>query len=255
MTESIFDNTAWNKADEEASYTRLSVLAVLAFIFGLLSFLDFFSFWFAFIGVAGIVLSFAAVWNINRSEGALTGLSFAQLGLACSIISFTAVLVLWPAYHYGIRKEADRFFRLWFQIYTDNSIPVEKKIPLAMGMNSLYWSRPIMDDLEKWWTTQYDNKFAHHAVHQHLDNKLVRVMLELKNKAEVSYYKTLSVNTTDEKDTVETVYAVTFPADNGEKKTFFLKMTGERRFPSGDVKSAGWTLAKMPEIFTPEFKK
>jgi hypothetical protein len=254
MTESIFTNTAdsaWSNADEGASYTRLSVLAVLAFIFGLLSFLDFFSFWFAFLGVIGILLSFAAVWTINRSEGALTGLTLAQLGLACSIISFIAVLVLWPAYHYGIRKEADRFFRLWFQIYADDSIPAEKKIPLAMGMNSLYWSRPVTDDIEKWWTTQYGSTFAHHAVHQHIENKLVRVMLALKSKAEVSYYKTLSVNTTDEKDTVVSVYAVTFPAENGEKETFFLKMSGERRFPSGDVKSAGWTLTKMPEIYNP----
>ncbi|MCL2742962.1 MAG: hypothetical protein FWE67_03840 [Planctomycetaceae bacterium] len=258
MSESIFNNdSAWNKADgEEVEYTRLSALAVLALFLGLLSFLNFFSVWFIFVGVIGIAVSLAAIWSINRSDGALTGLSIAQLGLACSIISFIAVLVLWPVYHYGIRKEADRFFRLWFQIYTDDSVPVEKKIPQAMGMNSLYWSRPVTDDIQKWWEAQYESKPAHHAVHKHIEENLVRVMLALKSKAEVSYYKTLSVSTGEEKDTVEAVYAVTFPTEDGQKETFFLKMTGERVFPTGDVKSAGWHLTRMPEVFTPdEFKK
>lgn len=253
-SQSIFSNS-WNDASEEdVSYRRLSILAVSAFFFGLASFLIFFTLWFFFVGMLGILLSLAAILLINRSEGSLSGLFFAQAGLACSIVSLVAVAILWPSYHYGIRVEADQFFRLWFQaMQTDN-------IPHAKELVSPYWQRPPVDNPEKWWKDQYENKFAHRGIHQYLEDKLVRTMIALGDRATVSYYKTLSIGTDSDKDHVVAVYAVSFPAtdsEGGERKTetFFVKMTGQRQFPNADVKSAGWQLSKSPELYVPdEFK-
>lgn len=253
-SQSIFSGS-WNDASEEdVSYRRLSILSVLAFFFGLASFLIFFSLWFCFVGVLGVLLSLSAILLINRSENSLSGLFFAQTGLACSIISLVAISILWPTYQYGVRLEADRFFRLWFQAVRDDNIPHAKELVEP------YWQRPSIDNPEKWWTNQYENKFAHRDIHQYVENKLLRTMLAFGDRATVSYYKTLSVTTDSDKDVVVTVYAVSFPtaeAKNGERKTetFFIKMAGERRFPGGDIKSAGWQLAKLPEFYIPdEFK-
>jgi hypothetical protein len=248
MTEnqSLF-STTWNNASEEdVLYTRLSVPALLAAVFGTASFLVFMTPWFFFLSVFGILFSLVAIRSITKAEGGLTGLRFAQLGLCGSIISLTAVAVLWPSYQYGIRFEADRFFRIWFDALQHNNIP------LAKGLTSPYWERPASDKPEEWWKNQYENNFSHKSIHTYTENQLIRVLLALGGKAKVSYYKTLSVTTSDDKDTVVTLYAVSFPNDNGKTETFFVKMTGKRSFPSGDIKSAGWALEGMPTFVVPD---
>lgn len=249
---SIF-STTWNDASEEdVAYTRFSISALLALFAGLLSFLIFFTPWFFFLSLLGVIFAMVAVVVIRRSEGAVTGFSTACVGLSLSIISLVAVAVLWPCYQYGVRKEADRFFRIWFQELA------KENIPLAKGLTALYWERriPKETDVEKWWQEQYKEKFAHKSIHAYTDNKLIRVLLALKNEAKVTYYKTLSVVSDDGKDTVVAVYAVTYPVEGGERKgqseTFFVKMKGRREFPKGDVKSAGWTLDGLPTFHVPE---
>ncbi|MDR0869248.1 MAG: hypothetical protein LBN39_00500 [Planctomycetaceae bacterium] len=248
-TTSLFSAT-WNDASEsDASYTRFSILALLAALSGVASFLVFMTPWFFFLGVTGVLLSFGAVFAIVRSDGTLTGIRTAQFGLCASLISLFGVAVLWPVYQYGVQREADWFFRIWFEeLGKDN-------LPLAKGLTSMYWERPATQDPEKWWKDQYENKFAHKSIHTYTDNKLVRIIAALGEKAEVSYYKTLSVTTTDEKDIVANVYAVSYPNKEGKTETFFVKMTGRRAFPSGDVRSAGWALDGEPQFYLPdEFK-
>lgn len=254
-SESLF-STSWNDASEsDVSYSRLSVTALIALFFGLASFLVFMTVWFCFLGAIGILLSLVAVWMIRRSDGTLTGLTPAYSGLCLSIVSLVAVTVLWPTYHYGVRKEADRFFRIWFEAMRDDNIP------LAKGLTSAYWERPGIpapndeEGRKQWWTKQYEEKFAHRAIHNYTDDKLVRTMLDLGKKATVTYYKTTSVSTGESKDTVEALYAVSYPGEDGKTQTFFVRMIGQRQFPGGDVKSAGWSLAKNPEFVLPdEFK-
>lgn len=244
-------STKWNDAAEtDAAYSRMSVPAIVAFCFGLLSFLIFFSPWFGFLGALGFLFSLAAIVMIRRSEGSLHGRLFAQAGLVFSIVSLVAVTTLWPTYHYGVRREADRFFELWFQAMREGDIP------FAKGLASPYWSRSRGEDPEKWWTDQYENRFTHRDIHNYVDNKLFRTMLALGKTAETSYYKTLSVESGDEKDTVVALYAVGYPGKDGKRETFFVRMKGERSFPDGDVKSAGWSLSGYPEFVVPdEFKE
>ncbi len=239
-------STSWNDASEsDAVYTRVSVNALLALLFGVASFLVFMTPWLFFLGLIGMALGFVALLVIRKSEGSLTGGRVAALGLSLSIISLVAVGTLWPTYHYLVRKEADRFFQLWFQQLAEGNIP------LAKGMTSVYWARGIPKDAETWWQEQYKDKYAHRDIHRYMENKLVRVLLALGKDAKVSYYKNLRVETDDGKDTVSSVYAVTYPAA-GRTETFFVKMTGQRHLPGGDMPSAGWALLSEPDIFVPE---
>ena len=247
MTESLF-TTTWNDASEheESFYRRLSVPALVAFILGVLSFVIYFSVWFFFIAAIGITLALIAIWSIRRSEGLLFGTGLAQCGLALSLISLVSVSVMWPYYLYELRLEGNRFFRVWFDALQANNIP------LAKGMSSPYWERPSITDEEKWWQDQYADRWKHRSIHNYTDNKLVRTLLALGKDADITYYKTLASSVDDGKDTVVSVYAVTYLSESGEKETFFVKMTGIRRFPAKDIKNAGWSLDPSPTLYVPE---
>ncbi len=249
--ESLF-STTWNDAseNEETSYRRLSVTALIAFFLGILSFVIYFSVWFFFIAVIGIVLALIAVWLIRRSDGLLSGIGLAHCGLALSIISLVSVSVLWPYYIHELRLEGNRFFRIWLTALQTNNLP------LAKGMGTPYWERSSIDNEEKWWKEQYADKWKHRGLHGYTDNKLVRTLLALGEKADITYDKTLAAVVGDGKDTVVSVYAVTYPTESGEKETFFIKMTGVRQFPTKDIKNAGWSLDPFPELYVPEeYKK
>ncbi len=239
----------WNDGDEgENNYARLSIMSLLAFIVALASFLVFLTPWLAFLPAVGILLALLATHSIRRSEGGLTGLRLAHLGLGLSVVSLAAVSVLWPVYRVGIQSEADRFFRIWFRAVQEGDIPQAKEL------QSYYWSRPKHDDPEKWWTDQYANKYAHRAVHVYVEDKLLRIMLALGSKADVRYYKMLSLSTEEAKDVAVAVYSVTYAREDGQKETFFVKMSGERTLPDpkGDATSAGWRLTSTPVLFVPK---
>lgn len=245
MSESLFSQS-WNDASEEdVSYTRMSILALISLFFGIGSFLIYCSFWFGFIGLIGIVIALLAIILIRRSEGTVTGIVTAQTGLCLSLVSLISVALFWPCYQYGVQREADQFFRIWFAAAQNDNMP------LAKGLTSPYWERPGVDDQEKWWKEQYANKFAHQSIHNYVENRLTRTMFSFGKNAKVSYYKTLSATSAGDRDDVVNVYAVSVPSEKGNPETFFVKMSGERSYPKGDVKSAGWKLTKEPEFYLP----
>ena len=249
--DSIF-KTSWSEVSEaETSYTRLSVPALLSAFLGLGSILVYFSFWFFFFGVIAILLSLFALWTIRNAEGALAGSSLAYLGLGSAIVALVSVSVFWSAYQYGIRREADQFFRLWFVAIQQGDIPRAKEY------QTLYSGRSKAANADEWWSAQYKDQHTHRAIHQYIENKLIRTLMALGDKAKVSYYKTLAVMSERETDTVVSVYAVTFPAEFGNTETFFIKMSGVRFYPSEAQKSkaAGWRIENVPVVYLPdEFK-
>jgi len=251
-SDSIF-KTSWNDASEvEASYTRLCVPALLSVFFGLGTFLVYLTPWFFFLGVIAILLSFVALWMIRSADGTLTGTPLAYVGLCSAVVALVSIFLFWQTYQYGIRREADQFFHLWFAAVQRGDIPQAKEY------QSIYAQRSKADDAEKWWKAQYENKYAHHAIHRYVENKLIRVLTALGDQATVSLYKTLSVHSEQESDSVASVYAVTFPAESGETETFFVRIYGKRLYPSNssDFKAAGWRIEGTPAFYLPdEFKK
>ena len=250
--ESIF-KTNWNDASEaEANYTRLCVPALLAALFGLGTFFVYFTLWFFFLGVIAILLGLIALWAIRNGEGTLTGTSLAYFGICCGLVALISVSVFWATYQYGVRREADQFFRLWFAAVQQGDIPRAKEF------RTIYPRRSRAAGAEEWWEEQYSNRFTHRDIHAYVDNKLIRVLMALGDRATVSYYKTLSVVSAPDNDVVVSVYAVTFPAKFGGTETFFVSIGGKRVYPSDlpDFHAAGWQIDGLPAFYLPdEFKK
>jgi len=250
--DSIF-KTQWNDASEaEISYTRLCVSALVSAFFGLGTFLVFFTPWFFFLGVIAILLGLFALWAIHNAEGLLTGKFLAYLGLCSATAALVAIAVFWGTYQYGVRREADQFFRLWF------AAVLEGDVPRAKEYQSLYSNRSKATNADEWWKVQYEEKYAHRAIHLYVEDKLIRVLLALGDQAKVSYYKTESVVSEREHDTVVSIYAVTFPSEFGGAETFFVKVSGKRMYPpeSTNFRAAGWRLDGAPAFYLPEeFKR
>jgi hypothetical protein len=79
----------------------------------------------------------------------------------------------------------------------------------------------------------------------------------LGDKATVTYYKTLSVVSEQESDSVVSVYAVTYPAEFDGMETLFVQIAGRRMYPSESqgFTAAGWRIEGMPVFHLPdEFK-
>ena len=250
-SDSIF-TAHWNDASEmENSYTRLCVSALVSACFGLGTFLVYFTPWFFFLGVVAILLSLFALWAIHNAEGLLTGTSLAYFGLGSAIIALVSVSVFWATYQYGVRREADQFFRLWFASVQQGDIPQSKEY------RSIYSHRSKAANADEWWKTQYEDKYKHKAVHQYVEDKLIRVLLALGDKAKVSYYKTIGVYSEREWDTVALVYAVSFPTEWNTTETFFVRIGGKRMYPSKSTnfRAAGWRIDGEPAFYLPdEFK-
>jgi hypothetical protein len=252
--------TSWENnstTNEELSYRQFSVISLIAFLLGLSSFLVFFTLWFAFICVLGVISAVVGIVLINRSEGTLTGLLFARLGLCLSTISLVGVLVFWAGYDYKLRYEADMFFKAWFKLFAqENNID---NLPQIKTATSPYWERNDIDNPETWWKKQYENKYLHRDIHAVADNKLLRTMLALGGDMKISFYKTLNVNISSEEEKVTNIYAITFndKNDNNKTKSFFIKINGERKVHIDNKlnqkkRLTGWILSTLPEFTVPD---
>jgi hypothetical protein len=246
--------------NEELNYKQLSVISLIAFLFGAASFLVFFTFWFSFICVLGIIFSLIGIALISRSDGALTGIGFARLGFCLSIISLVAVSVFWIRYDYSLRYEADQFCRVWFELFQqENNF---NNIPYIKTATAPYWERKDLESQETWWKKQYENKYSHRDIHSVIDNKLFRTMLALGKDMNISLYKTIDVYIYNEEEKVTNIYAITFndKNDNNAKKSFFIKIIAERKTQIDNnlnqkKKKVGWSISTLPEFTVPdEFK-
>ena len=249
-SDSIF-KTSWNDASEgDIAYSRPSVAALLAALFGLSTFLVHISHWFFFLGIIALVLCFVAFWNIRNSEGLLTGKVFAYIGLCAAVVALVSVSVFWPVYQHGVRQEADQFFRLWFAAVKTGDIP------RAMEYRSLYPFRSRAATADEWWQTQYSDRFSHREVHRYVEDELIRVLMALGNetyRTRITFHRTADIISAVESDTVTSIYAITFyRAELGTDETFFVRISGRRSFPRGlpEFTTAGWQIDnEMPPTF------
>lgn len=242
-TGSIFEKH-WNDAGEgqERSYRRLSLLALLSLLFALSAPLVFLSLWLCFFGIGGILFALWAIVAIHRSEGLLSGAFLAQIALSLSVISLVSVSVFWPYYHYRAGLEAREFCKEWFQALRTDNVPVVYSLSLPSWMR-----RPDPSDAENWWQTLVDDRNLHRVVDRMLQNRLLRTMLALGEKAEASYHSTGSVETENGQTTLTLFYAVTYPVESGKKHTFFVPLRVRRLINDTDGRTVGWQLLTQPD--------
>ncbi|MCL2005433.1 MAG: DUF4190 domain-containing protein [Planctomycetaceae bacterium] len=250
MSENSIFNTKWNDASEgDASYTRLSVSALVSAILGVAAFLVYISPWFFFLGIIAIALSLAALWTIRRSEGILMGTQLAYIGLCSAIVALVSIAVFWPVYQHGVRTEAKQFFQLWFDAVQDGDLFRANELRILY----LYRSHEPPDEQEAEEPasvapsvpSEEDEFFDREAA------ELLDILTEHAHRATIAYHKTLSIHTTRASDTVNMVYAITFAGESGELETVYASIVGRRMYPLDmpDFTAAGWRLESSPRTY------
>jgi hypothetical protein len=228
---------------ELPDYHPLCVPAIVGCGLGLLSFLALLHpvLWFVPLIAAGVnVYALAQLGGSDRMIGrraALWGLFLALLfGLAAPLRTFT--------YQWLERRDAHQTAREWFQALLEGNVHKAHQLTVMPSER-----KPLDDQLPKFYEESADLQTG-------LDNYLkvpaVATLRALGSRATVRHYETESVDTDGRSDKVVDVYAVTYD-DNGQKKTFFVKLdlwrhlkadTGPRLWrvqsPEGAYRPKGW---------------
>ncbi|MGL4942767.1 MAG: hypothetical protein ACRC46_06215 [Thermoguttaceae bacterium] len=236
---------SWNDAasEDEVKYAAWSVAAILSAICGAASFLTFINVWWSFFAVAAVLLACVSLASIARADGTLIGRRAALAGIALAIISSVAVSTFWVGYTALLRRDADQFARLWFNTVQDDNIPQ------IAAMTLPYWSRAEVGDHEEWWNrlTEKSETSTHRAVHNIVDNKLIRTLIALRGKSTISLYRAEPVAFSPEKNIVPLIYAVTFRDENDQPKTFLVRIVPTQTTSTVSAKKvSGWSLTPMP---------
>ena len=251
IRKSLF-STHWEsveEAQEVASYSQWSLLAMLSLLCGVISLMAFLYSNCIFIAAIGILLSIWAYFHVKQSQGALIGSKAALLGLSLSIIALVGVTTMWSYYQYTVRTEANRFFRIWFDAVKT------KNIRLVTEMKNPAWYRKLDTDLEDWWKSKltYKGEMDKEAVDMfvsNLNDPCMKTLWALGDRADVSYYKTIHNSYYDSKDTVVALYAVTVakPDDVNDCETFFVRFGAERVKNPKDETQLGWSTSGFPSL-------
>lgn len=242
----------WNTVEESTeiqSYKRWSIFAIVAFLIGVLSLSGFLYIECLLISLLGMIVSLIAYFLILRSQGTLVGARVALLGLALSIFSCVGVATTWTYYEYTVRREADRFFRLWFDVVKT------KDVRLIVDMRLPTWSRQLDMSNEEWWKSKMDVKgeMRQEILSEFLDtinHNGMRTLMALGDDAEISYYKTAANSYHDSQDRISIIYAVTMIEP--ERQTFFIQIYGTRSHNPQNKKQLGWALQAFPKFIVPE---
>lgn len=238
---------SWNDdaVPDERPYAAWSVMSIVALVCGLASFLVFLEVWWSFLAVAAVLTALVALVAIDRSEGTLVGRRAALAGIALAVVSSVGVTAFWVGYAAVLRRDADQFARLWITTVQGNDIPRIAALTLP------YWSRAEIGDSEAWWNrlTEKSEASTHRAVHQIVDNKLIRTLIALGDKATVSLYRAESIAFSPGKNVVPLVYAITFPDEtSGLPVSFLVRIVPTQT--TGTVASqkvSGWSLSPIPD--------
>ena len=254
VRKSLF-STHWETTEEALiveNYSQWSILAIFSLILGTLSLTAFLYYECLFLAVIGVPVTLAAYLRIQRSDGALLGSQAALLGLFFSVLTLVGVSVMWPYYQYTVRTEADRFFHIWFEAVK------AKDIRQVVEMRSPAWGRNLDADMDDWWKSKLEHKgeMGREIIDGFLstiNDPCMRTLWALGKEADISYYQTPYNRYYDGKDTVTSLYAVTFtPQDQSEqssgRQTFFIKIGAERTKNHNDKTQLGWALTGFPTV-------
>lgn len=238
---SIFE-TQWEPQSEEiavAAYSRISVFAVVAIVFNLLSISVFLSPAFTIFSILAGICSLLAIWLIQKSDGAIFGMALAKTSFFLSVMTIVAVGVFWQYYHYTVRENAKQFAQMWLEAVKENNMP------LALEMQKSHWSRYLPENPNDWWDAQIKQPRSHEILHATLKNQFLKTLILLGDKAEVSYYKTLGLVYDKTEYDLTLQYAITYPNESGEKETFFVALPLKMLHHDKDG-AVSWSLSSLP---------
>jgi len=233
-------NTFLATDEEVVRYRALSTSALAALLAGLFSPLTmvFPAFW--FVPLAAVVLAGLSLWRIEVRNPDLIGRPAALVGLFLG----TVFLVAAPAddflYHYFIRQEARQFAQTWIdavrkgEVYKAHQLMVQptRRLPLESKLNSHY-------------RIETNQRMLKTFVNEPTMRTLFAIFrsTELEPAAQIRFYETASTGRQQGFDTVEQIYAVTYPDERKQPTTFFLALLLQRSIEVASGR-AQWTVLK-----------
>lgn len=136
------------------------------------------------------------------------------------------------------RPVAEQFFE-----YLKQGQP-EKAITLKWAPD---YRQGLSDDL---WLFIRSNEEASGEFEAFIRHPIVRMLLALGEKADVSYYETEVVGASGDLAQVRSTYAVTFDDEDGKKKTYFISLLMERK-PTRNPRLNPWRVREYQGGFIP----
>jgi len=229
------------KESEVIEYQAVSTLAVVGLVVGFISAGA--TIWplFWIVPPLGILLNLVAMARIAADPAALTGRKLALVGLVLSVFFAALVPTDRLASRRLLRREAQQFAAQWFDALRGDR-PVEA---FQLSVDPRY-RRPLEHLRQQIRRAGSEDR---EGLEEYLDQEDVRCLLALGEKAQVKHYATENVSKSKEGEIVVDVYAVTFE-DNGEKKTFFLRL-GLQRFRLPNQEAADWHVASSSGGYKP----
>jgi len=248
---SIFD-VKWNDASEfptVAEYRTISVLSLLALLFGLLTPLVMLNWGFVFLPILSLILAFLALSSIANSDGMRFGRPLAWTAIFLSLCFVVTNFTLWEGYKSRMIIEAIDFAGNYFEVIAEPDIDILK----IRDMQSPYWQRSAAP-LEDRWKAMDKDMFGQEDLSMFTTDITLRTLMALGDRAKPTFYmvKSYSYDKGHGIDYVILVYAVTYESDNKETETFFVELTVKRMrgedpntVANKKTKLAGWGVQSM----------
>ena len=220
------------ETNEGEDYHAISPAAVGSLILGLLSPVVLAGMLLWVIPAIGIGLALLALRSIRRSGGALTGRGVALTGLfLCTLFATAAPVQVLYAKH-SLAQAARPIVAAWFDFLRHGE--PEKALQLTMPAAQ---RRELNESLWDYYGSSKENR---DQLEGFVASPVPRFVLEQGEKCQARFYEVSRVTPGSSSDTIELIYAVTYP-DGPGKKTFFVNVTVDRRpLKEGEV---GWRVA------------
>ncbi|MDO5309499.1 MAG: hypothetical protein Q4G03_08410 [Planctomycetia bacterium] len=235
----------------ESTVKRPSVWAILSAIIALPALLALLNYTFLFFAVLAIFAAILALATIKRSGGELVGAKFAYLGVVIACLAIVATPCNYFLYRYNFERQADQFFRVWFDAATQGDVTALRQL------NNFHWQRATIvdhhDEIDFWARLKGDDEEPHYALHQFLSNPTMLTLRAFGDKAHASFYSNPTIYFDTKGDEISSVYAITCdPIEEGaQRQTFFLKVAMKRVVGKNEEgqKLIGWQM--LTTDFTP----
>ncbi|MEN6557828.1 MAG: hypothetical protein ABFC54_06580 [Thermoguttaceae bacterium] len=225
---------------EMASYRPLSGCALAGLILGLASPLALLDPTFWALPIFGLFFCWQAFRRIKKNSS-LAGRPLATTGLLFSLLFLVAAPTDWFVYRKAVRDEARVFSAAWFKYLAENEPQKAQQLALPPAER-----QPLNNQL---WRYHREHPPAKEALHNYVQQPLVRTLLALGPRAETRFYQTASQTRSNTIDQIDQIYAVTYE-DDGEKKSFFVHVQMVRA-PAANGK-AQWRILQTKGGVRPE---
>jgi hypothetical protein len=217
--------------EEVARYRALSSLAVAGLLAGLLAPLAMLSSVLWLVPLVAVVLSALALRRIATRGPDLVGRPLALAGLLLGTLFLVAAPVDDFVYRYFFRQQARQFAAIWTEavrhgeVYKAHHLMVDPahRQPLESKLEDFY-------KIEKW----------RQAMERFRNEPAMRTLFALRADANIRFYETAAEGA----DFVQLIYAVTYPDEQQQPKSFFITLTMQRTVDTSNGRAA-WTLIRV----------